>query len=329
MNIYFDMETIPGQKPEVLAQIIADAETAKQNIKVPKTHKKPEAIESYIAEKSEEIDAGIDDTYRKTALDGSVGQIATISIAVDDGNPLKFYHEAYAESEAQTVAEFFDEIRSVFRASSMTRPVFVGHNILNFDLPFLWKRAVILGIKPPAFIPFKAKPWDSTVFDTMIEWAGLRNTISQDRLSRALGNPGKGDIDGSKVWDYVKDGRIAEVAEYCASDVIAVRENFNRMTFSTGLISMSFEKQPDGDIHVDAPENYSAEGVQCYLFALLDEANRRGSMFPQTKDEQQSDSDAVHQVCEMVAWYGKQGEPKPKKIEDLRRLRAMNTNTKE
>lgn len=231
MNIFFDMETIPGQNPEVMAQIVADAEKAKQNIRVPKTHKKPEAIESYIAEKAEEIDAGIDEAYRKTALDGAVGQIATISFAVGDGNPLKFYHEAYADTEAQTLAEFFDELRGVFNASSMTRPVFVGHNILNFDLPFLWKRSVILGLKPPAFIPFKAKPWDTTIFDTMIEWSGMRNLISQDKLSRALGNPGKGEIDGSKVWDYVKAGRIAEVADYNAEDVIAVRANFKRMTF--------------------------------------------------------------------------------------------------
>ena len=231
MNIYFDMETIPGQKPEVMAQIIADAETAKQNIKVPKTHKKPEAIDAYIAEKSEEIDAWIDDTYRKTALDGTVGQIAVVSFAIDNAKPIRIYSNDYSTQERDVVCEFFYLLTGVFNASSMTRPVFVGHNIMNFDLPFLWKRSVILGIKPPAFIPFKAKPWDTMIFDTMIEWSGTRNFISQDKLSRALGNQVKGDIDGSKVWDYVSAGRIAEIAEYCASDVIAVRENFKRMTF--------------------------------------------------------------------------------------------------
>ena len=92
---------------------------------------------------------------------------------------------------------------------------------------------------------------------------------------------------------------------------------------------MSFEEQPDGDQHVDVPANYSAEGVQCYLFALLDEANRRGSMFPQTGDDQRNDSDAVHLVCKMVAYYGERGQPRPQQIDALRRLRAMNTTTKE
>ena len=231
MNIFFDIETIPGQNPSVMKQIIADAEEAKRNIKVPKTHKKPETIDAYIAEKSEEIDAGMDDAYRKTALDGTVGQIAVISFAFDGAEPVRIYSNDYSTQERDVVDEFFSVLTGVFNASRMTRPVFVGHNILNFDLPFIWKRAVILGIKPPAFIPFKAKPWDTTIFDTMIEWSGTRNFISQDKLSRALGNQGKGDIDGSKVWDYVSAGRIAEVAEYCASDVIAVRENFKRMTF--------------------------------------------------------------------------------------------------
>ena len=42
------------------------------------------------------------------------------------------------------------------------------------------------------------------------------------------------------------------------------------------------------------------ETVQCYLYALLNEAKSRGGMFPQTSDAQESDSDAVHRVCDMV-----------------------------
>ncbi len=91
---------------------------------------------------------------------------------------------------------------------------------------------------------------------------------------------------------------------------------------------MSFDEQPDGDIHADNPANYSAEGVQCYLFALLKEAKRRGEMFPQTEDEQEKDSDAVHRACRMVDWYGGIGYPKPQQVDDLRQLRARNGNDK-
>lgn len=68
----------------------------------------------------------------------------------------------------------------------------------------------------------------------------------------------------------------------------------------------------------------NAESVQCYLYALLDEAKRRGGMFPQTSDEQDSDSDAVHRVCGMVRWYAERDEPRPKAVADLHAMRARN-----
>lgn len=34
-----------------------------------------------------------------------------------------------------------------------------------------------------------------------------------------------------KVWQYIQDGKINEVAQYCAKDVERVREIYKRMTF--------------------------------------------------------------------------------------------------
>ena len=67
-----------------------------------------------------------------------------------------------------------------------------------------------------------------------------------------------------------------------------------------------------------------AETVQCYLYALLDEAKRRGGMFPQTSDEQDSDSDAIHRICGMVKWYGEQGYPRSGEVVKLHAMRARN-----
>lgn len=44
----------------------------------------------------------------------------------------------------------------------------------------------------------------------------------------------------------------------------------------------------------------NAETVQCFLYALADEAKRRGCMFPQTSDDQDYDNDAIHRVCDIV-----------------------------
>ncbi|MBU1336044.1 MAG: hypothetical protein KJ944_08530 [Alphaproteobacteria bacterium] len=53
--------------------------------------------------------------------------------------------------------------------------------------------------------------------------------IGLDRLCRALGVAGKGDMDGSMVWDAVKAGRIDAVAEYCRGDVKRLRSVHRRM----------------------------------------------------------------------------------------------------
>jgi predicted PolB exonuclease-like 3'-5' exonuclease len=75
------------------------------------------------------------------------------------------------------------------------------------------------------------------VFDTMLAWAGGRGRVGQDKLCRVLGIDAKGselgdEIDGSKVWDYIKDGRIADVAKYCGGDVNRARDLHRRLTFT-------------------------------------------------------------------------------------------------
>ena len=53
-----------------------------------------------------------------------------------------------------------------------------------------------------------------------------------DRLCKILGIPGKGDMDGSRVWPMVQSGKIAAVADYCRGDVDRTRAIHKRMTFA-------------------------------------------------------------------------------------------------
>ena len=125
-----------------------------------------------------------------------------------------------------------------FDPSSHRRPVFVGHNLVGFDLRFLFQRSVMLGIRPPIWMPVNPKPWDESVFDTMTAWSGFGNRVSLDKLCRAFGIAAKGseigeEIDGSMVWNFVQAGRIADVAKYCAGDIERTREIHKRLTFQS------------------------------------------------------------------------------------------------
>lgn len=235
MNIYLDIETIPGQAPGLLERFAAE-------VTAPAQYKKPESIAEW---KRENGPAAAEEAWRKTSFDGAHGHVAVISYAIGEDAPATLFAERYGhpDTEREILTRFFaavDEASSRQLAGgtrSGVAPTFIGHNVVDFDLRFIFQRAVMLGVRPPACIPFDAKPWDKTVFDTMTAWAGARNRVSLDKLCKAFGVDGKGseigeEIDGSKVWDFVKEGRIAEVAMYCAGDVERVRHIHKRLTFA-------------------------------------------------------------------------------------------------
>jgi predicted PolB exonuclease-like 3'-5' exonuclease len=224
-NIYLDIETIPSQADWVRADIAA-------NITCPGNYSKPESIAKWEQEIKPSL---VEEALHKTGLDGAYGQIVCIGFAVDDEEPVPIYSGNWATEEKETIRHFFDLVPRNYDPSKSMRPVFVGHNI-GFDLRFILQRAMVHGIKPTSIIPFNVKPWDDIIFDTMIKWAGVGKTVSLDKLCKVFGLPPKGseigeEMDGSKVWEFVKAGRITDVAKYCAADVERVRQLHKLMTF--------------------------------------------------------------------------------------------------
>lgn len=232
MNIYFDIETIPAQDPVAIELIKADNEKQKLSVKAPSNYKDQEKIDAYIKAEVEKLDAEFDSTYRKTSFDGGLGEICCIGYAIDDKPPVSIY----GVSEAFILNKFYQALMDEYNPSSQIRPKFIGHNIVSFDLRFLFQRSVMNNVKPPMMIPFSAKPWDESIFDTMTAWAGHGNRVSLDKLCKIFNIPLKGseigeEIDGSKVWDFYQDGRIADIAKYCEGDVERTRQAYKRMTF--------------------------------------------------------------------------------------------------
>ena len=219
VNIYFDIETIPTQSEHLKNHI-------QTNLTPPANYKKQETIDAWIEENR-------DLAYRKTALNGGFGQIVCIGYAINDNDVKTIYFDDWATSEREILKTFFNELIECYRPSVDITPNFIGHNIENFDLRFIYQRAIVLGIKPPSFLPLNSKSYNNMyIFDTMTEWAGKRNYVSLNEVCLSLGIPPKSDeIDGSKVWDFVQEGKLKQVAEYCADDVEKVRKIHKRIVF--------------------------------------------------------------------------------------------------
>ena len=248
MNIYLDIETVPAQRPDILdelkASMSADLASKIAAIAPPGNYKKQETIDAWYADEApkirlamqSEFENELDSTYRKTSFDGAFGQVCVIGFAINDEPAITLFNEDWQDE--RTLLENF----ACCLTSDIEHKDFVtvvGHNVASFDLRFLMHRYIVNGIRPHSVISraAQAKPWESDkVFDTMVQWAGVGNRIKLDKLCKALNVPTpKGELDGSKVWDYVNAGRIDEVATYCKKDVEATRQVYKRMTFATEL----------------------------------------------------------------------------------------------
>lgn len=104
---------------------------------------------------------------------------------------------------------------------------FAGHNIKEFDIPFICRRLLVNGLPIPAYLDFQnMKPWETNTIDTFQYWrfGDYKNYTSLKLLAASLGVPSpKDDIDGSMVADvYWKEKNIERIVTYCQKDVLTV-----------------------------------------------------------------------------------------------------------
>ncbi len=166
-----------------------------------------------------------DELYRRTALDGNFGRLLCIGYAKEP--PAGSKSQIIIGDEVKILKKFWDVAKDV--------DVFIGHNIMDFDLRFIYKRSVVNNVKPTKFLSF-ARYRNNPIFDTLYEWDKwvVRNTehTSLDKLAKALDIPSsKGELDGSKVYDYYQNGKLKEIYDYCKADVEVTRQVYKRMTF--------------------------------------------------------------------------------------------------
>lgn len=249
-TITIDIETLPDLTPGAREKYI---EAAKENIKVPSgATKETLAADLGITDKDEikftprasldvrwiaevgptQAEPIGDAEWRKTSFSGSHGRLLMIGLAIDD-DPV-FVLDG---DETEILTDFRSILADVHKKANMGLPYFVGHNLIDFDLPFIFQRSVVLGIAPHITFPVAPSRYSDRVYDTMSKWAGFGNRVKLDALAQALGVGSKGGIDGSQVYDYFAAGRIDELIDYCKNDVTIIRNVYRRMTFQDAQLA--------------------------------------------------------------------------------------------
>jgi predicted PolB exonuclease-like 3'-5' exonuclease len=212
-EIVLDIECVAG------CDWFQDQQAAK--VSAPSNYTKPETIAQWMETTGK---AKQEEARRNTCFIPLYSKIICIGFALDDG-PVMTIAE---DDEKSLIKRFYKELYDAGARSHR----YIGHNILNFDLPLLWTRSVVHGVDS-AFLPKRQyKAWDtSEVFDTLVQLAG-RDTkgYSLGNACRVLGIPDAyPDMDGSMIHDLHKEGMWESIQQYCSNDVCMTRQLFNRI----------------------------------------------------------------------------------------------------
>ncbi len=135
----------------------------------------------------------------------------------------------YGEDEKKILTEFLQTVSKI--ESFNNNWCFAGHNIKEFDIPFLCRRLLVNNMRIPPYLDFQnMKPWETNIVDTFQYWrfGDYKNFTSLKLLAAAMGVPSsKDDIDGSMVGELFHAQNIEErninlkrIAAYCQKDVV-------------------------------------------------------------------------------------------------------------
>ena len=217
-RLYLDIETLPaGDGQHEALKFLFEKKKAKKN--------KKENCEDH---------TDFEQYLLGTSFDGSFGRILCIAYAIDD-EPVEVLDGS--EDEAGMLEKFWDIVDSISKpAANPNWPdygvQFIGHNVMDFDLRFIYQRSIVNKVKPAYNLNF-ARYRDYPIYDTMKEWAKWSmNSIGLEHIALALGIPTpKEGIDGSQVYSFFKAGKTKEICQYCQRDVECTRAVYKRMTF--------------------------------------------------------------------------------------------------
>lgn len=178
-----------------------------------------------------------EDTYQeKAGIMAEFGRVVCIACGYfsEDKNARRTLFKVRAvagEDEKALLTEWVrmvDKFHAVFPAFR-----FVGHNIKEFDIPYICRRMMALDIPLPRYLQISGmKPWETNLVDTMQQWrfGDSRHYVSLDLLAHVLGIPTpKEDMDGSQVRHvFYVDKDLERIKKYCIRDVVTTARIMQR-----------------------------------------------------------------------------------------------------
>lgn len=166
----------------------------------------------------------------RSGIYAEFGKIICISAGyfINKAGRQSFRIKSFAgDEEAGLITDFFEAVKQF--GSRIKALTFCGHNIREFDIPYICRRAIINNIPLPQQLQFHGKkPWEIMLLDTMHLWrfGDYKNYTSLKLMAGILNIPTpKDDIDGSMVGKvYWAGNGLDRIVTYCQKDVLTVAQ---------------------------------------------------------------------------------------------------------
>jgi uncharacterized protein YprB with RNaseH-like and TPR domain len=174
-----------------------------------------------------------DALYGRAGIYAEFGKIICISVGVlawTEGKQ-SFRMKSFAgDDEKLLLSDFGNMLRKHY---SRPEHRMCGHNIKEFDIPFIARRMIINSVQLPPMLDIAGKkPWEIPHLDTMELWkfGDYKSYTSLALLAASLGIPTpKDDIDGSMVASvYYTEKNLPRIVTYCQKDVFTVAQVLRR-----------------------------------------------------------------------------------------------------
>lgn len=200
---------------------------------------------SYLTKNEESVE----DIYQRAGIYAEFGKIVVISLGWMYG------YEEDRKLRLTTItndeeAELLQELIEILKKVDDTNARICGHNIKEFDIPYICRRILINGLKLPSILDVSSmKPWQTPYLDTLEMWkfGDRKHYTKLDLLAHIFDLPtSKDDIDGSQVYEvYYKEGNLKRIAEYCEKDVVLTCQLYLKMNSQPTLQEKQIIKVED------------------------------------------------------------------------------------
>ncbi len=174
------------------------------------------------------------EAYTRAGIYAEFGKIVCISAGFiyEQSGKERLRITSSIGSEETILRDFFEKVENFFTGRSKQ---FCGHNIKEFDIPYICRRALIQGIRMPNVLATlqSKKPWEIPLLDTLQLWkfGDYKHYTSLDLMAAVLDiETPKSDICGADVARvFYKEHDVERIKTYCEKDVLTTVQVYRRL----------------------------------------------------------------------------------------------------